>query len=261
MASYSITFGAGSFALTFAAVGLRVPDGMFFDTGSFALTFNPVSAKRSLVFGAGSFAMTFADITLKPTNLHTSFALTFGAVTLTPTITVKTASKVLYSCTLSGSPDYALPISSFQARYRSSDPTYLSVVVPNITTHIDAINARSSGTLTVTRTTYNAAGAQLQSDEVISVTLENIRFDTGTRRSSGTLDGHKTSTFVPKVVQLEGASYYNVSNGLKRYRCTPNNALRPGDTVQVNDVEFEIDLITWHVSPSAETMEVREAIA
>ena len=169
-------------------------------------------------------------------------------------------SSTRYTCVLTGSPDLTLPISSFQARYRNGEPSYLSVTVPNAVDYADEIDARSSGQIVITRTTYDSSGAQLSSGELLRVDLETIRLDYGSRSSSASLDGHRTtSNGTPQTVALVGASYKNVNAGLRRFRCSPNTSLRPGDTAQINGEEIVVGYITYTVSVKSETMEILEA--
>lgn len=165
-----------------------------------------------------------------------------------------------YTCVLTGSPDLTLPISSFQARYRSAKPTYLSVTIPNGADYYDDIEDRSSGQIVLTRTTYGIDGEQIDSDEVMRVDLEDIRADQGGRSYSIILTGHRTTANgIPHTVALSGSSYRTVTNGVRRYRCSPHNQLRPGDTAQINSEEFVVDAISWYANARQQTFEIAEA--
>lgn len=57
-----------------------------------------------------------------------------------------------------GLDDIEIPMSSFQARRRSGEPTYLSVVIPGLD-HAEAIAARSNGTIRVDQGMSREAGS------------------------------------------------------------------------------------------------------
>ena len=156
-----------------------------------------------------------------------------------------------------GETDIAIPISSFQTRMKSGDPTFLSVVIPG-TDYSAQIAARSNGQLII-KMAYAVGGVDQIAEELIRVDLENIRVDEGGRNQSIILDGHRTVTHETKSVNLTGASYRSLTKGKLRYRCEPDLYLRPGDTVSVNGDSFTTDNITMFISPTQETMEVAEA--
>lgn len=169
-------------------------------------------------------------------------------------------SRSAYTCVLTGSPDLPLPIASFQARWNDDSPTFLSVNVPGAVDLEEEIEARAGGQIVLTRTTYSASGSVLSTGEVLRVDLENIRIDAGPRSWTASLDGHRTTVNgAPKSVTLTGASYRSVTNGIRRYRCRPNNAMRPGDTAIIGEDSFVVDSIAWYVSTGGETYELSEA--
>jgi len=176
------------------------------------------------------------------------------------TISVEAAYSSRYTCILTGTTGLALPISSFQARYRSGRPTYLSVTVPSGADYYDEISDRSDGQLVLTRTIYGIDGTELSSGEVMRVDLEDIELYQGSSSYSITLTGHRTtSNGIPHTVELSGASYRSVRNGSRRYRCSPHNQLRPGDTAQIYGDEFVVDSVSWYANSRSETFEVVEA--
>lgn len=175
-------------------------------------------------------------------------------------ISAEAAYSSRYTCVLTGTTDLTLPISSFQARYRTTKPTYLSVTVLNGADYYDEISDRSSGQIVLTRTIYGIDGSEISSEEVMRVDLEDIELYQGSSSYSITLTGHRTTANgIPNTVELSGASYRNVRNGLRRYRCSPHNQLRPGDTAQIYGDEFLVDAISWYANARSETFEVAEA--
>jgi len=158
--------------------------------------------------------------------------------------------------TADGLSNIVIPISSFQSRIKSGDPTYLSVVIPSYA-YVDAITARSNGEL-VLRMRYVMDGEALLYTEIARATLDDIKINQGASSRSITLDGYKTSTFLPKSITLENPSYKALSDGKLRYRCKPDLYVRPGDTVTVDTDTFVVDNISWSVSVGSETFEVQE---
>jgi hypothetical protein len=153
-------------------------------------------------------------------------------------------------------PDIVVPISSFQGRFRSGDPTFLSVVVPGNDQYAD-ISAREDGELILTMQ-YVLDGAVFRSEEMCRVDIEEVRLDYGSQSVSVTISGHKTVTNYSKTVQLTGESYKAVYSGKIHYRCTPDLYLRPGDTCIVGDDSFVAGTISWFVTPDSVTMEIAE---
>jgi len=155
-------------------------------------------------------------------------------------------------------PDIEIPISSFQTRLRQSEPTYLSVVIPDVYIYASAVTARSHGQMVV-EMAYLLDGIESVREEICRVDLERIDIYEGAKNQSISLSGHATETYATKITALTGASYYNLSGGLRRYRCAMDPYLRPGDTVRVNGEEFTAGSITLSRSVNSETMEVLES--
>lgn len=155
-----------------------------------------------------------------------------------------------------GIDDVVIPISSFQSRIKSDDPTYLSVVIPG-TDWSSEINARLNGELIV-KMGYRLNNEIVLSEIIAQVTMDGIRIDEGTSKQSITLDGYKTELFIHKEVDLKNPVYMNLDAGKLRYRCTPDLYLKPGDTVNINDDSFIVDTISFSVSAELETYEIAE---
>jgi hypothetical protein len=166
---------------------------------------------------------------------------------------------VTYECVLSGAEDgetdVTLPITSFQGRFRSGDPSYLAVNVPSMEYAAD-ITARSNGSLSVY--IIKTIGDNRIRELLITVDLEDVRTDVGTDRQTITLSGHRTETPLAKTVTFDDVYYANVINGWRRFRCPPDLYLKPGDTVVIDGETMTADLITWAVSVDYCTMEIAE---
>lgn len=157
-----------------------------------------------------------------------------------------------------GTTDITIPISSFQARLRSGDPTYLSVVIPG-TDYAGAISARPNGEMIVYMNYYSGE-LLLQKEEIIRADLENINTSKGAKSRSIVLTGHKTMTTGGKTITLRNPTYRNLYQGKYTYRCaTPDIFLRPGDTVICGDDAFDVELITYVVSVAQQSMEITGA--
>jgi hypothetical protein len=167
----------------------------------------------------------------------------------------------LFFFTLTGAPDNTtdieIPISSFQARRRTGNPTYLAVTIPGAE-HLTAINNRPNGEMVVDLA-YAIDGEVSVREELLRVELEDIRPDTGAKNRSITLSGHKTEIFDSQTVTLENPSYKNISGGKLTYRFPYIDLyLNPGDTAVVGADSFRIDYITYIVTQTLKAMEMRE---
>ena len=156
-----------------------------------------------------------------------------------------------------GTTDIDIPISSFQARKRSGDSTYLSIVIPTID-YADEIIARSNGTMLV-RQGYVQDGEIIQKEVILETDIEDIRLDIGEVSQSVTLTGIKQTTYSPKTVDLTGAIYKNLIKGKLTYRLAkPYIYLNPGDTVNIEDNTFDVGYITYTISSLFNNIEITE---
>jgi hypothetical protein len=187
--------------------------------------------------------------------------MTMSASMSTPVIFEHALADVYYLFTLTGAADgetdIEIPISSFQARMRNGDPTFLAVVIPD-STQAAAINARQNGTLVVDMA-YKRDGVFIQRETIVSALLEDIRVDQGESSSPITLSGHKTETYNGLAITLKTSIYRAILNGRIRHRLAePNINLRPGDTVTIGSDTFVAGLISYFISVESKTMEVAE---
>ena len=154
--------------------------------------------------------------------------------------------------------DVTIPISSFQARRRSGDPTYLSVVIPTVD-YADDISDRSNGDMVIYQA-YEIDGEIKQREEILRTDIEDIRLDEGSSSQSVTLTGYKQKIFSPKTVSLSGLTYKSTIGGKRHYRlATPYIFLNPGDTVEINDETIDIGVMSYSVSATAQQFEIEEA--
>jgi hypothetical protein len=185
----------------------------------------------------------------------------------------------IHICVLTGGhvslPDLELPISSWQARLRNGDPTYVSAIVPNALAYADAITARTGGQLKVYK---GYQFIDLQGGRFLALvaetTLNSIRHDTGPRSSSVTLVGYANITnATPKTFVYDTLTYKSLqADGKRRWRTglklniaeamagdTWTFIARPGDTVTHQGESMVVGFISLAVSDTFELVELVEA--
>lgn len=162
------------------------------------------------------------------------------------------AFRITYACMLG---DLTIPITSFQARFKSGDPSFLSVVVPGLD-YADDIVARAGDLLRVYMVKTYKDG-NVTREMLGEVTQDALRLDQGARNQSITLDGYGTYTHEAKAVTLTSPQYKAVYGGKTRYRCAPDFTAKPGDTATVGDeAAGVISAITWAIGVNFELMEI-----
>lgn len=186
----------------------------------------------------------------------------------------------IHICVLTGGhvslPDIELPISSWQARLRNGDPTYVSAIIPNALTYADAIIARTGGQLRIYK---GYRYLDLQGGRFLALvaetTLNSIRHDTGPRSSSITVVGYATITNIaPKTIVYDALTYRSLqADGRRRWRTglklnisvetmagdTWGFIAHPGDTVIHNGESMVVGFISLAVSDTMELVELVEA--
>ena len=153
--------------------------------------------------------------------------------------------------------DIEVPISSFQARKRTENPTYVSVVVPDFE-YMAEITRRANGELVIT-IGYEIDGSLQFTEEILRVALEDIRTDEGANRRAISLSGTKTETYTTQIATLEKSVYRSIQKGNLVHRFAHVDPfLNPGDTCRIDDDEFTVDYIIYQVNAYGTIMEVRE---
>lgn len=154
--------------------------------------------------------------------------------------------------------DIMIPMSSFQARRKSGEPTFLSVVLPGTSMKSD-IEARVNGEMII-EMAYELNGTIEYREEILRVDFERLREDTGGRNQSLTLQGHKTESFVGKTIWLTDVMYKRDDDGDLAYRCASCDLyLNPGDTARYGSDSFTVNQIVLSISPEMQTMDVEES--
>jgi len=155
-----------------------------------------------------------------------------------------------------GVADAELPMSSFNCRLRSGDPTYLQVVVPGVDDSA-VIAARSNGQLVI-EMDYLLSNVSQHREEIVRVDLEDINIYEGGKNKSIVLLGHKTVAHVGKIVDLKHVSYQATVSGDQVARAAIDMYLKPGDTVRYDGDTFVVGSISIVVGEKTRTMEVNE---
>lgn len=162
-----------------------------------------------------------------------------------------------------GTTDIEIPIASLQARKRTGEATYLSVVVKDFTNYAAAVAARPNGEMVIDMA-YILDGEESIREEILRVDLEDINLYEGPINRSIVLTGHKTQTFATQITTLENPTYKATVSGKTVYRFAKFDPyLNPGDTCVVGDDSFTVDYVVYMASgtiggPDYKTMEVRE---
>jgi len=171
----------------------------------------------------------------------------------------------IYKCTLEAAGDptdfVTLPIQSFQTRQQDSDPSWLQVVVPNFIEYEFEITARIDGVLRVYQGTRDQFGNEIY-NPLAWGDVDQYQFQVGGNRSSAIIGSHGNEvTTSPKVWPLINISYRASLTGIRNVRGTPDQNLRPGDTVTYDGESFVVGRIQYAISPTAAQMNVFEVAA
>jgi hypothetical protein len=154
--------------------------------------------------------------------------------------------------------DIEIPLKSFQARRRSGQPTYLSVVIPSVD-YIDSITARQDGNIRIEQG-FERSGVVLQRELIIETDIETVRSDEGGTNQSITLSGRKQTTYDSKNVTLTDATFRGLNAGKLRYRLAePDIFLNPGDIVTIGDDTFTVGMMLYAISANMQNFEISEA--
>jgi hypothetical protein len=164
-----------------------------------------------------------------------------------------------YTLTLTGTTDLELPLKSFTLRYSDGLIT-ISCVCPGIESYVAGITARSNGKLVINRV-YLYSDGSTSSYEMGRVNYNTIRTDKGARSGmTGVIGGTRQfSVTNQQTITLTGASIRNYDDSKRRYTCTIDPALRPGDTVLINDETIVVGEIAISVATKQATMTITEA--
>lgn len=182
----------------------------------------------------------------------TAFALPDVAPPLTDAITYYYAK---LTGAADGLADAVLPMSSFSVRHRYDGPSYYQLTIPSYA-YVSAIAARPNGQIVIWSKTGDTEEELMRGD------LGNVRTDRGPKSQSISINGNsERAATLPMTYVLRDALYvYSTFEGDARLRIQPRAAIRPGDYLRYQDLNFEIGEVSWSVAVStggmAITMEV-----
>lgn len=168
--------------------------------------------------------------------------------------------QINYTCRLTGdgdnTTDIYLPITSASARLASGEQSYLSVVVPNGTAYIEAIEARQNGEIVIFQ--KETRPGETKELEIVRVNFDTIRVDQGPFSASLTLTGYKqrTHTPAPSPIALGKVMYRNSTGGQKTWRLAIDPAINPTDTVEYDSEQLVIERITYAITPTQVFMDL-----
>lgn len=172
-----------------------------------------------------------------------TWALPAAADTIPPGV-------VHYFCLLTGAPDgladLVLPIANFSVRHRPDAPSYYSITIPSYA-YVTELAARPHGEIVIWSEQSGVT------EELSRGDLGQVAIYRGPNSQAITIDGNSDQAELPHLTYvLTDVLYVNSTfSGENRLRITPRAAIRPGDFVRYQDLNFEVGTVTWSVSVSA----------
>lgn len=159
---------------------------------------------------------------------------------------------------LTGTPTIELQLASISCR-RGYGTVALSVVCTYLTAaQISEIESRLDTEYLVIKRGIRFAGYE-QTDEMLRVPIQSLRWDAGANNASATLSGQAAETANAKTRTVSGISYRNLYQGNRRVRCAVDTYLRPGDTADLGSGEtMTVASIVYSIYPDNASMEISE---
>lgn len=152
-----------------------------------------------------------------------------------------------------------IPISTFQARFKSGDPTHLQVTIPDYVTWAATVAAATDGEMIIAGT-YFYGGETVLTQQILAVDVDSIDFSEGPSSKTITLKGKRTISTTAQVAALSGSYSKQTQSGTTTYQLAViDYFLRPGDTATIGDDTITVDSITYTVSPGQAQMTVKAA--
>jgi hypothetical protein len=162
-----------------------------------------------------------------------------------------------YTLTITGDPDLAFKISSWQATYRlGSLQGYLQAALPGALGLAEKISDRQTGDLIIHKG-YKFANGDERKELLFRSSLNTVRYDRGHQNFTFTLSGNTAGESPQNGLRtLSGIRSINLTNGKFRVRCAIDLFLRPGMTAVIGNDSFAVDSINFYVSASDQFCEV-----
>ena len=174
----------------------------------------------------------------------------------------------IYTCTISagGYDDVALPISSWQARFRTDDAqSYVAVVVPGID-YWEEIFDRAAGTITIAKGWKFLDTNEIFTTDIIVADIDSISNDEGSKSASIGITAYTILTEVPKNVTITEVIYRGVTTaGKNKWRMplyldidsiSGDFFIKPGDTITYDGDSITADYISITTNTTQEIMEI-----
>lgn len=165
-----------------------------------------------------------------------------------------------YFCLLTGAPDgladALLPISNFSVRHRQATASYYNVTIPSFA-YVGALSARTHGEIVLWS---ERAGV---SEELMRGTLGEVSVARGPNSQSISISGNASRAATPSFTYVIGEALYTSTTfaGDTRLRIEPRAAIRPGDYVRYQELNFAVGEVSWSVAVSAGGMAVTMEVA
>jgi len=243
-----------------------------------ALTITPNNA--TVVVDVINVWATSQALTVTPANPTISYDIpisaTSQALTITPydaaiwdgaawtawiTANVRKITKLYYFVLTGdgdGTTDVTIPISSWQARRKDGEPTFLSVVVPG-TSYQTVIEARTNGTMKI-NLAYLIGSTEHYRETIVQADYEFYTLSEGARNQSIVITGHKTESFTPKTLALQDVNFMSINDGVYSIRCASAEMfLNPGDSVTYDGNSFTANQVVYVIGGGLQTMTVNES--
>ena len=166
----------------------------------------------------------------------------------------------LYFCKITGAADgladALLPISNFSVRHREATAGYYNVTIPSFA-YVGALAARTHGEIVLWS---ERAGV---TEELMRGALGYVSVARGPNSQSISISGNASRAATPSFTYVIGEALYTSTTfaGDTRLRIEPRAAIRPGDYVRYQELNFAVGEVSWSVAVSAGGMAVTMEVA
>lgn len=166
----------------------------------------------------------------------------------------------LYYCKITGAADgladALLPISNFSVRHRQATASYYNVTIPSFA-YVAALAARTHGEIVLWS---ERAGV---TEELMRGALGDVSVARGPNSQSISISGNASRAATPSFTYIITEALYTSTTfaGDTRLRIEPRAAIRPGDYVRYQELNFAVGEVSWSVAVSAGGMAVTMEVA
>jgi hypothetical protein len=181
-------------------------------------------------------------------------------VSLIPPIQLQEVYRLIITGDKDGASDLIVDgISGWQATSQAdSRSSYLQATIPAATDLVSEIEARKNGDL-VLQKGFRFSDGSKRYDELMRSTFDTIRSDRGPRAFTLTVSGYLSGKQPSNGTRtLSGIRSVSTSSGKRRVRCNIDMFLRPGMTVNADDISFKAGFINYYVSEAGKFCEIGE---